>query len=130
MTTHEYARTPQEAVELAQAWLDRYRPELKATALKALSRKEEAELDREEALDDLKKMVKPGQTVYTILRHVSGSGMRRAISLHVVDKKSGRILNITHSAALLLDRTVRKEGGHTIDGCGMDMGFALTHVWL
>ena len=127
LLTYEYAATPQEAVEKAQAWLDKYRPELKATALRVLTKKEVDALDLKEALTSLKKYVKPGATIYTSLNHVSTSGMQRAIALYVVDKKSARLVSLTGLAATLLGRKIHKNGGLIINGCGMDMGFALVY---
>lgn len=46
--------------------------------------------EREEAVAQLRKMLKPGDTVHTILRHVSKSGMSRRIDLVKVGRKDRR----------------------------------------
>ena len=74
-----------------------------------------------EALSDLR----PGSTVYTILRHVSRSGMYRAIDLYVMcDNEPQRI---TFYASQLLEGYDRKHEAAKASGCGMDMGFHLVY---
>lgn len=77
----------------------------------------------EEAQAQLHTLLKPGDTVYTILRHCSKSGMHRRISLLTGDMHS-------------LDWLIVKAGwgkfrggneGLVAEGCGMDMGFALVY---
>ena len=43
--------------------------------------------ERDEARAELRKLVKPGQTIYTILRHCSASGMMRVIDLVIPLKR-------------------------------------------
>ena len=63
--------------------------------------------------------------VYTVLRHVSRSGMRRRIDLYaVVDNKP---VYLTGYAAGLMGERVHKDGGIVMNGCGMDMGFELVY---
>lgn len=65
---------------------------------------------------------------YTILRHVSRSGMSRTISVHYVEAETGRILHLNYVAAVLLDRSMdRQRDGVVCKGCGMDMGYELVH---
>lgn len=72
--------------------------------------------------------IKPGMTVYTVLRHCSASGMTRAIGLHAVDKKSGDIVRLDYLAVKLgVGNFDKKHGGIKIGGCGMDMGFDLVY---
>ena len=79
------------------------------------------EQERQEAISRLKEIVKPGDTVECILRHVSRSGMMRHISLRI----PGR--DITFLAAKAMDMKIADNGGIKIGGCGMDMGFALVY---
>lgn len=65
-------------------------------------------------------------TVYTILRHVSRSGMRRCISVFCIKDGAPVLLDGFAAAAIGL-RTSAKHGGIVIDGVGMDMGYALVH---
>jgi len=83
----------------------------------------------EEARKQLLDCLKPGQTVYTILRHVSASGMRRQISLFTtgIDEKGPYMQDLTFRAARLLNRKRGTPDGIIIDGCGMDMGFQLVY---
>lgn len=98
---------------------------------KQLPTKEGERLYRTQVVKRLKTDIKPGDTVYTKLDHVSRSGMSRRISLYIVCRaKKGepaRILNITNQAAIAMDRNVSDKSGIQIGGCGMDMGFALVH---
>jgi hypothetical protein len=67
-------------------------------------------------------------TVYTVLRHVSASGMSRDISLKTV--QDGEIIDITFTAAEALGEKVKEKNGHRVirvGGCGMDMGFHLVY---
>lgn len=73
------------------------------------------------AIATLRDQLKPGDTLQTILRHVSRSGMQRAVSI----VHDGRPLDSLFSEATF-DRT-SQHGGIVIDGCGMDMGFALVY---
>jgi len=59
--------------------------------------------------------------VFTVLRHVSRSGMMRHLSLFVVF--NGEPIEITHRAASALDWRVTDRGHLKVAGCGMDMGF-------
>lgn len=83
--------------------------------------------ERDEARARLLEMLKPGDTVHTVLRHVSRSGMSRSISAIIYDEE-GNNYNIDYLVSSLLGRPVDiKRGGVKIGGCGMDMGFALVY---
>ena len=82
--------------------------------------------ERAEAVERLREWLKPGDEVYTILRHVSRSGMSRSISL-VIGSEDGPS-DISYLAARALgDKVDERHGGVKIGGCGMDMGFALVY---
>lgn len=85
--------------------------------------------EKEEAKAELLKRVNPGATVYTILRHVSRSGMRREIDCFVMDKKGGRPLYLSGYISQLLEYSRKKSGSWAliVDGCGMDMGFSVVY---
>jgi len=95
-----------------------------------LSKAAQARQDRDYAREQLLTYyVSEGSRVYTILRHVSSSGMSRDISLVVADRE-GRISDITYYAADALgSRLVERNGFRAIrvNGCGMDMGFHLVY---
>lgn len=82
--------------------------------------------EQQEAIKALRKTLKPGDTVYTILRHVSSSGMSRRIDLYTM--KKNRPVFLTHYAAKALDYNRKPDQqGITVGGCGMDMGFHLVY---
>jgi hypothetical protein len=81
---------------------------------------------QENAVAQLRGLVRPGDTVYTVLRHVSRSGMSRSIDLYAVI--DGEMRWLTGYAAQALETAIdKKNGGLKISGCGMDMGFALVY---
>lgn len=65
--------------------------------------------------------------ILTIVRHVSRSGMSRNISLKYV--KNGELMDITYSAAMVLDWPLVEGFNRAIKvgGCGIDMGFHLVY---
>lgn len=70
--------------------------------------------------------LKAGDTVYSVLRHVSASGMSRHIDFYII--KNDQPLFITGSVASLLGLKRAKNGeGLIVTGCGMDMGFATVY---
>lgn len=92
-----------------------------------LTKKEQVKQDREQAREKLLKLLPPGKSVYTILRHVSQSGMSRHISICIVD--GNEIDDITWLVARLTgDRIDRKTGGIKVTGCGMDMCFHVVYT--
>src|SRR5690606_2034174 len=83
--------------------------------------------EQQEARERLRKYIKPGDTIYCILRHVSRSGMTRVIDLVTV-RDDGEILHIGYNAAAALGWTYdREREGVRVSGCGMDMGFHLVY---
>ena len=88
----------------------------------AVSKKEQ-----QEARERLRKWIKPGDTIYCILRHVSRSGMTRVIDLVKVSD-DGEILRIGYNAAKAVGWPYdREREGVRVSGCGMDMGFHLVY---
>ena len=86
----------------------------------------QSEREKMEAKERLLEILKPGATIYTVLKHVSASGMSRSIQLKIV--QNGDICDITYPAARAMgDKIDPKNGGIKIGGCGMDMGFALVY---
>jgi len=80
--------------------------------------------EMEDAREHLRELLPPGATVKTILRHVSRSGMMRAIS-PIVDCEDVTWLVV--QAFPKRFKFNRKHGGITMGGAGMDMGFALVY---
>ena len=93
--------------------------------------------EREEALARLHDWIKPGDTVYTILRHRSRSGMSREIGvvllmepLLVDPQHGGRApvdIHPNHAVATVLGERLGKRDGVVVGGGGMDMGFHLVY---
>lgn len=84
------------------------------------------EEDKQQAIDTLKKYLKPGDTVYTKVEHVARSGMSRHISVYVT--KDGVIEDITWLVARATGmRMSDKTGGLVVGGCGMDMTFHVVY---
>lgn len=86
------------------------------------------EAARADACAKLREWLKPGDTVYTILRHVSRSGMSRDVSVVVFRGGSDLHPNWLVSQAT---GTRFKRGGMrdalTIGGCGFDAGHELVY---
>lgn len=80
--------------------------------------------------EELRAMLPPGSTVYTVLRHVSRSGMRRAIDAYALTAVNGKIekswLSRRVAAVCGYSFDDRREAV-TVNGCGMDMGFDLVY---
>jgi len=95
------------------------------------------EHERQEAIDHLRTIIKPGDTVYTVLRHVSRSGMTRGIDVYILQTEAGYGSSddmkavpvwITAFVGKAIDSPQpmdywRKSLGLKVGGCGMDMGF-------
>lgn len=88
------------------------------------------EIERTEAIEKLREIIKPGDTLYTVLRHVSSSGMSRVISVVSVSP-DGDIRNLDYLISQLghYRRTPisAKHDGLKVGGAGMDMGFAVVY---
>jgi len=89
-----------------------------------MARKNEQE--RLEAIETLSRWLKPGDTVHTVLRHVSKSGMSRRIDLYKLGEGDATFLS-GYAAIAMQNRWDRDKGGIVVGGCGMDMGFHLVY---
>jgi hypothetical protein len=87
--------------------------------------------EQEAARDDLRAILPAGSTVYTVLRHVSASGMSRNLDCYALATDSdGKawIRRITWQVCKATGhRYNRRAEALTITGCGMDMGFAVVN---
>lgn len=97
--------------------------------------------ERAEAIARMQEWVKPGDTVYTILRHVSRSGMQREIGVVLLlpgDRREeadarhgGRTpvdVHPNYPVSVILGARTGKHDGVVVGGCGMDMGFHLVYT--
>lgn len=87
--------------------------------------------EQAEALETLKDTLKDVDRLYTILRHVSSSGMSRVISVAYVNS-AGEIdtLDWLIAKAGIYSRTPisSKHDGLKVSGVGMDMGYDVVYT--
>jgi len=81
--------------------------------------------DQQNAINELGNILKdiPTDTIYTVIRHVSSSGMSREISVKMID--AGKIIHLDWLVGEALGIKQGKHNGLVLKGCGMDMGFHL-----
>lgn len=72
-------------------------------------------------------IVKPGTTVYTVLRHVARSGMSRVVDAFVMTGNGPQPVGFLF-ARLLGWRWDGTRGGVWVSGCGMDAGMELVYA--
>ena len=82
--------------------------------------------ERTNAINKLRELLPPGTRVYTILRHVSRSGMKRHISA-VVHTEDGND-DITWLVARACGDKIADDGGIKCSGAGMDMVHNLSYA--
>ncbi len=77
----------------------------------------------------LRELLTPTMHVYTVLKHVSSSGMTRHISCIIAVERDGKpeVMDISWSVAKVLGRKCADDGGVIVGGCGMDTGFHLVY---
>jgi hypothetical protein len=89
-----------------------------------MTTKQQAE--KQEAREHLLEWLNPGDTVYTVLRHVSSSGMSRCIDVYTI--KNNEPLFLTYWTSKLLGYRINQDkGGLVVGGGGMDMGWHVVH---
>jgi len=82
--------------------------------------------EREKTVLGLRELLKPGDTVYTKLNHISRSGMTRSIEVMVF--RDNAPVNVTYSVSEVLGYKIHnKHWGLKVVGCGMDMGFSVVY---
>ena len=90
----------------------------------------QATTERDESITRLREWIKPGDTVYTVLEHVSRSGMQREIRVLLArTADDGRIYFIhpNHAIGKALGYRQGKRDGLIVGGCGKDMGFHIVY---
>ena len=95
------------------------------TSATRISAAEGKRRDKANAREMLRQMFPPGSTAYTVLRHVSASGMSRRIA--VLMAEGSRVRDVSHLVARALEMRLSDKGGVIVGGCGMDMGFSLIY---
>lgn len=78
-------------------------------------------------LDGIALDIRTTPYIYTLVRHVSRSGMQRRISVFMV--RNGEISNISVAVAQLLKARVdERDHGIVVHGAGMDMAWNLVYT--
>ena len=82
-----------------------------------------------EALENLRSWIKPGDTVYTILRSHAKSGMSRRIGMVLIDNEKELRFPDYAVSVVVCGRTLEANDpeGIRVDGCGFDAGFDLVY---
>jgi hypothetical protein len=86
------------------------------------TKKQAQQEEREPAIAKLREMLEPGDTVYTVLNHVSRSRTSRSISLLISRDRDAMKLDYLAAQAMGY-RIDQKNEGLIAGGYGMDMGF-------
>lgn len=82
--------------------------------------------EKDNAISDLRKMLKPGDKVYTVLRHRAASGMTRWLDVFIMEGNEPR--RITWTVGKALGYTYdRKYEALRVTGCGMDLGYDVVY---
>lgn len=80
------------------------------------------EVERTESIERLKEWgLKPGDTVYTILKSASASGMSRKLSVFKIENSEP--VWLSYHVGRILGGWDDKSESVRVSGCGMDMGF-------
>ena len=92
--------------------------------------KKEKDARRADAIKYLREMIHAGDTIFTVLTHVSSNGMSRNIKVIAYDaRQKGHaygIRNISWVVADALGLSVKNDAVK-IGGCGMDMGYSIVY---
>lgn len=82
--------------------------------------------ERTEALERLRALISPGDTIYTQIKHVSRSGMMRIVQVYVFKDNEPRYLgfNVAEACGYPYDRN---HEGIKVGGCGFDAGFDVVY---
>lgn len=90
------------------------------------TKKQAAAREKAEAIAQLRKYLKPGATVHTILRHIADSGMYRVIDVYVFPK--GEPIRLTWAACTATGTKYdTKREGAARHGCGYDVGHDMVY---
>lgn len=83
--------------------------------------------EQDEALTELREILKPGDTLFTVLRHKSSTGMYRAIDVYKFEAEPNGQIGprwLSRLIARALDwRFDQRYDALGVPGAGMDMGF-------
>lgn len=92
------------------------------------TKRQQAEIDKAEAVEWLRDVYPKGSTVYTVLRSSSRSGLSREIGIVAIRDGGTTILHPNYRVGIACDYRMNKQGdGLKVQGGGMDMGFAVVY---
>ena len=99
-------------------------PSMYGEGAKPLSQKEGKAKQKAYAIRNLRLSLDPKDTIYTVLRHVSASGMSRRLDVFIMfDNEPHRITNsVAYATGYQL-----KDGQIVVGGCGTDAGFSVVY---
>jgi hypothetical protein len=80
-----------------------------------------------EYLAQMHRQMRPGTTLWTVLRHVSSSGMTRSIDVYTLPGADEKDWWSYRAAAILGESYDERREAVKVGGCGMDMGFQLVY---
>lgn len=95
-----------------------------------LPRADSEDYHKAESILHLREVLKPGDTVYTVLRHVSRSGMSRNIDVYYMADGQPQWISAYVGHAIDSPQSRKnweRSQGLTVGGCGMDMGFHIVN---
>lgn len=90
--------------------------------------------ERDEYIARLRETLKPGDTLHTVLRSRSRSGMSRVIDVYHLTVKDGKIRKdwlsywIAKACGFTFQDRPNVSEGIKIGGCGMDIGFHIVYT--
>ena len=92
---------------------------------KTMSKKQQ----KKESLENLKKWVKEGDTIYYIIRNVSSNGMYRHIDFYKFEVDENKQIQkywLSYHIAKALEYPFKEKTNSVgVSGCGMNMGFSV-----
>ncbi len=81
---------------------------------------------KQEAIEHLNANIKPGDKLFTQIRHVSASGMSRDVSVYQV--RDGEPINISGTVAEVIGGKFNRDYcAIRVGGCGFDAGFEVVY---
>lgn len=86
--------------------------------------------EKAQAIELLREWVKPGDTIFTVLKHVSASGMSRDIDVFTFKYEDGKVRKYWLSGMMGragISSYNEKRECLRVGGCGMDMGFHVVY---
>jgi pyruvate/2-oxoglutarate/acetoin dehydrogenase E1 component len=82
---------------------------------------------KEQCITELKALVKPGSTVSTSLKNVSGSSVKREISFYIVDPRDNEITDIDYLVSIITDTRRANNGSLIVTGSARSLGYELVY---